>query len=107
MKRIIRFKFLNIFLQVLLIDDFSPKIWVASLIFANSHDNEITTVDEKTSLTVDKKGDFILSPLDEVNEVAYYEGDENPITYRREFSKEFSCDFQLFNYPFDTQVYYD
>jgi len=90
-------------LNVLLFDDFSPKIWVASLIFANSHDNEITTVDEKTSLTVDKKGDFILSPLDEVNEVAYYEGAENPITYRREFSKEFSCEFQLFNYPFDTQ----
>ena len=80
------------------------NIWVAFLIFANSPDNEITTMDEKASLTIEKVGNYTNSPFDQLEEVAYYEGKENPVTYMREFSKDFSCDFQLFTYPFDTQV---
>ena len=72
--------------------------------FANSPDNEITAMDEKASLTVEKVGNFTTSPLDQLEEVAYYEGEENPVTYMREFRKDFSCDFELFTFPFDTQV---
>ena len=91
-------------LQVLLQSDILQNIWVAALIFANSPNHDITIMDEKASLTVEKVGNFTIPPMDQLDEVAYYEGDENPVTYRREFKQEFSCDFQLFNYPFDTQV---
>ena len=42
--------------------------------FANSPDNEITAMDEKASVTVEKVGNFTTSPMDQLEEVAYYEG---------------------------------
>jgi hypothetical protein len=35
------------------------------------------------------------------NEV--YDGDENPMVYKRIYNTEFSCDFELYDYPFDYQ----
>ena len=67
-------------MQVLVQNDFHPTIWVAQLVFANSPDNEITAMDEKASLTVEKVGNFTTAPLDQLEEVAYYEGEENPVT---------------------------
>ena len=55
-------------------------------------------------MTVQKMGNYTRSSWDQLEEVAYYEGSENPVTYMRQFKKDFSCDFELFNYPFDTQV---
>ena len=37
-------------------------------------------------------------------QVLFYEGSENPINYRRKYSKDFSCDIKLQKYPFDRQV---
>ena len=34
----------------------------------------------------------------------FYEGSENPINYKRKYTKDFSCDIQLNNYPFDSQL---
>ena len=60
--------------------------------------------DSKSSLTVEKVTNYTKSLLDQLEEIAYYEGSENPVTYRRKFAKQFSCNFQLYFYPFDTQV---
>ena len=81
-----------------------PSIWVPVLIFSNTPDNDFTIIDSKSSLTVTKLANYTKSPLYQLDEVAYYEGRENPITYRRKFKKLFSCHFQLYFYPFDTQV---
>ena len=53
---------------------------------------------------MEKVTNYSKSPLDQLEEVAYYEGSANPVTYRRKFTKQFSCNFQLYFYPFDTQV---
>ena len=37
-------------------------------------------------------------------QVLFYEGSENPINYKRKYTKDFSCDIKLNNYPFDSQV---
>ena len=81
-----------------------PSIWVATVIFANSPNNDFSVTDAKASLTVEKKGNLSISPLEQLQEVAYYEGSENPVTYMRKFKKDFACNFQLHTYPFDTQV---
>ena len=83
-----------------------PSIWVATVIFANSPHNDLSTADAKASLTVERQGNLSISPHEELQEVAYYEGSENPVTYRRKFKKDFSCDFELHKYPFDTQVHF-
>ena len=81
-----------------------PNIWVARVIFSNSPDNDFSVLDDKSSLTVKKMGNSTMSPWDQLEEVEYYEGQENPVTYMRKFKKDFSCSFELQTYPFDTQV---
>ena len=81
-----------------------PSIWVPTVIFANSPNNDFSVTDGKASLTVEKRGNSSISPHNELQEVAYYEGSENPVTYRRKFKKDFACNFELHTYPFDTQV---
>ena len=42
-------------------------------------------VDSKSSLTVEKVTNYTKSPLDQLEEIAYYKGSDNPVTYRRKF----------------------
>ena len=39
-----------------------------------------------------------------VSKVAIYKGSENPLNYKRKYTKIFACDIHLRTYPFDTQV---
>ena len=91
--------------QVLPVNMAQPSIWVATVIFANSPNNDFSVTDAKASLTVEKKGNLSISSLEQLQEVAYYEGSENPVTYMRKFKKDFACNFQLHTYPFDPQVH--
>ena len=61
-------------------------------------------MDDKASLTIRRRSGYRKPPTSQLDEVAYYEGSENPVTYRRDFNKIFSCDFVLLRYPFDLQV---
>ena len=38
------------------------------------------------------------------SKVAIYKGSENPLNYKRKYTKIFACDIHLRTYPFDTQV---
>ena len=79
-------------------------IWVPTVIFSNSPNSDFSLTDAKSSITVERISNYTKSPTDELEEVAYYQGKENPVTYRRKYKKEFSCNFKLHLYPFDTQV---
>ena len=61
-------------------------------------------VDEKSMLTVEKRENYSLSKLSQLNEIPFYDGKENPVRYTRQYHYDFSCGFQLHYYPFDTQV---
>ena len=39
-----------------------------------------------------------------MEEIAYYKGSENSLQYARDFFLRFRWDFELRNYPFDTQI---
>ena len=79
-------------------------LWTPVLIFSNSPSNERSLVDSKAALTVNKTSSSKPSSPDELEKISYFQGDSNPITYRREFKMDFSCNFKLNLYPFDTQV---
>ena len=83
--------------------DIITKIWKPTLIFENTKRKERTPVDEKARFSIRIRGPFTLAPDDETHEAAYYKGTENSVTYTRDFYLRFGCDFELQNYPFDTQ----
>ena len=85
-------------------DDVTEKIWVPVVMFVNTERKTQTRIDEKSRIVVEKKGKYHLSPTEDMEEIAYYEGSENPLRYWRDFFLRFNCAFDLKNYPFDSQV---
>ena len=81
-------------------------IWVPELIFANTEEKPLTIVDERTSISVEKLGNFKLSETYENENIQYFAGTENPLHLRRFYNQRFLCDFQLNWYPFDVQHCY-
>ena len=80
------------------------KLWVPTIIFKNTENNYESTIDEKAIILVQKQGIRSLSTIHEMEEIAYYNGSENPILYSRDFYLRFQCHFELQDYPFDTQI---
>jgi len=89
--------------QNLSLGQFPPTVWVATVIFSNTPNNDFSLLDSKSSLTVEKKGNITMATMNQLEEIAYYEGSENPITYSRKYTRDFSCNFHLQTFPFDTQ----
>ena len=53
------------------------------LIFPSQEEKLGTITDEKTSIKVDKKGNFKLSQKDENENIEYFAGSDNPLVLRR------------------------
>ena len=87
-------------------NDDTGKLWLPYAIFDNTDDKEAVKLEEdvKTTLVISRKGEFVRSGMEFVDETEIFEGKENPITLRQTHSKEFQCKYRLHNYPFDKQV---
>ena len=79
-------------------------LWYPAVEFENTEDNSRMVVDEK-AIVVEKQ----LTQKDQTdccknlrNSDIYY-GERNPIVYQRIFTTPFLCEFDLRNFPFDTQ----
>ena len=84
--------------------DVIEKLWVPVIIFVNTEKKTETRIDEKSRIVVEKKGRYTLSPMEDMEEIAYYKGSENPLRYWRDFYLRFNCLFELQSYPFDSQL---
>ena len=84
--------------------DVIEKLWVPTIIFENTENKYETPLDKKARIIVKKGGSYSLSSFYEMEEVAYYKGSENSLQYSRDFYLMFECQFELHNYPFDTQI---
>ena len=80
------------------------KLWMPVLIFENTAENYETPVDEKARIYVERLGNYTVSSMGEIEEIAYYKGSENRLQYIRTFHLRFKCEFKLHKFPFDTQV---
>ena len=78
-------------------------IWIPKLIFSNSLDLKYIENDGLASLTVKQKGNYVLNGLVETHKNRLFIGDENPLIYRNTYVMELSCEFSLYDYPFDRQ----
>ena len=92
-------KFLNIPSK-----DVTNKLWVPVIIFENTETQYETPLDKKSRIIAEKKGNYTLSTMHEMEEIAYYSGSENNLKYSRNFYLRFKCQFELKNYPFDSQL---
>ena len=61
-------------------------------------------IDKKAKVLVKRKGDFWMSKQNSLKETAYFAGSENPMVLSRNFNEIFICNFDLRNFPFDTQT---
>ena len=80
------------------------RLWIPFVVFSNTQKQESTTGGLETEVTITREGNFTESPLNVMEEINIFEGDENRITFQQVYDKELKCVYQLQLYPFDTQV---
>ena len=78
-------------------------IWVPELVFPNTEERTTSIVDDKTSISVERHGNFKLSELSENENIQNFKGIENPLFMKRYYNQRFLCDYKLNWYPFDIQ----
>ena len=79
------------------------KIWVPVLTFANTEKKDSSINDGKTHIYVERKGEHVVSPTDQIDNSYIFQGSDNQLVMSRIYNNAFLCQFQLANYPFDVQ----
>ena len=80
------------------------KLWVPVITFENTENKYRGPIDSEARFVVKERGPLTLSTENEVEDVAYYKGSENSLQYSRDFHLVFNCEFDLHDFPFDTQM---
>eukprot|EP00095_Tigriopus_kingsejongensis_P007008 maker-scaffold430_size173499-snap-gene-0.44 protein:Tk07008 transcript:maker-scaffold430_size173499-snap-gene-0.44-mRNA-1 annotation:"glycine receptor subunit alpha-1" len=83
--------------------DEMKSLWFPELSFVNTAGNEISLIDESTETYVSRNGSSLYNDLDEIRETKKFDGQENPLLAFRKYTINFSCNFELKDYPFDVQ----
>ena len=73
-------------------------LWIPKIVFYNTKKRLETKVDGKTSVDVERMGNFTVAK----NKLVF-KGSENPLSVSRFYETNFICDFDMAWYPFDTQ----
>lgn len=79
-------------------------IWVPTVVFENTNDKEVSKKDQRAVATIQRLGNYTVSPRNHLHTAHIYNGEENPITIRRVYDPWFQCNFEMIIYPFDTQT---
>ena len=81
----------------------NTEIWVPELVFENTEEKPSTITDDRSSIKVNKGGQFKPSDISENQNIQYFAGSDNQISMSRFYNQRFSCDYQMAWYPFDIQ----
>ena len=81
----------------------AESLWIPSIIFDNTENNDVMSLDKLAKVTISKKGNATSSDEAVVNEIEIFKGSENNIVFDKGFTKTLKCIYQLQLYPFDTQ----
>ena len=80
------------------------EIWKPVLVFENTELKQSTVVDDDSSLTIKKSGNFSLTEMDQVENQQKFLGGENSLILSRFYNTRFICHYNMQWYPFDVQV---
>ena len=79
------------------------SVWVPSLVFYNTLNEEETVLDSASNMFVNRSGGFVFAPADVLDEATIFKGSENSFIHKRSYMKTLICEFNMEMYPFDTQ----
>ena len=79
------------------------KLWIPNIVFDNTENNDVITIDPFAKVTISKEGVFVSADETVVDEVNVFKGSENQISFDKIYTKTLKCIYQLQLYPFDTQ----
>ena len=84
------------------------RLWLPLIIYTNTDQRETTRLgvqwEWSTDVSVKRDGEFTRSGYDMVDETEIFKGEENTLIMTQSYTHKFQCNYQLGNYPFDTQV---
>ena len=80
------------------------KIWTPSLVFANTENREVTSLNHLSEVMVRKVGNATKSNIGVPEEISIYKGEENSLVWTENYVKTIKCVFNLEMFPFDIQV---
>ena len=79
------------------------KPWIPAVIFNNHESRERVVMDDNTDLFIVKEGKGHENSLGDIDNAELFLGEENPFDYKRSYSFDLECSFNLQSYPFDSQ----
>ena len=81
------------------------EIWVPKLVFSNTENRLGTLVDDDSTITIQRGGNYSIPDISDVENRHLYKGVENKITLSRFYNIRFLCYYSMNWYPFDLQVH--
>lgn len=82
----------------------ATKLWLPQLMLPDTVDKEtVTLYDSLVTIGVIRESTPDISPLEIFDEQELFPGSKNKLTFTRYFESVQRCEFELKNYPFDTQ----
>ena len=95
-------------LNSLAVNDFQ-KLWLPEVIFENTDQKDSTRLGDiwewKTNVIIRREEDNgIMKGLDFVDETELFQGSKNSLIMTQTYTHTFQCNYELYAYPFDTQV---
>ena len=79
------------------------EIWVPTVTFVNTAQQERSRRDNSSLVIVSRDGGFSRSGREVVDNIYIYKGAENPLLISRVYSTKWLCTYDMLYYPFDTQ----
>ena len=86
-----------------LLPDEMESIWIPSITFYNTENNDGSISDRRTFGSVSRMGNFSHSSLDYLDNIYIFDGSDNLLTINRIYDTEWICTYDMAWYPFDTQ----
>ena len=84
------------------------KLWLPKVIYENTDQKDTTRLgysfEWDTRVFIKREGNSTPSGLETVDESEIFIGSENSLVMSQTYTRTFQCQFELSNYPFDTQV---
>ena len=94
-----------------LIQNDIESLWLPIVIYENTDQKETTRLgvawEWSTKVVVKREGNFTYGGLEMVDETQIFKGSENILIMGQTYTHRFQCSYELSNYPFDTQVFYN
>ena len=81
------------------------EIWVPKLVFSNTENRLGTLVDDDSTITIERGGNYSIPDISDVENRHLYLGADNKITLSRFYNIRFLCYYSMNWYPFDLQVH--